>query len=69
MDGAFQNYDRVVELQIPAGEYVYFGYAAKQTDYYRGGGLQIWLPDEVIDDASLFDWNSIETAAEVLPAQ
>ena len=63
----FQNYDRVVEVEIPSGVYVHMGYAAKQTDRYRGGATQIWLEEDLINDTNLFDWATIEQQAELLP--
>lgn len=67
MQTPFQNYDRVVEVEIPSGVYVYMGIAGKQTERYRGGGTQFWLSDEVIDDSTLFDWNLIEASGDILP--
>ena len=63
----FQNYDRVVEVEIPAGVYVHMGYAAKQTERYRGGATQIWLEDVLINDPAMFDWTSLGQQAELLP--
>jgi hypothetical protein len=63
----FQNYDRIVEVEIPSGVYVYMGIAGKQTDRYRGGATQFWLSDEIIDNPSFFDWDVIEGAGELLP--
>lgn len=64
---AFQNYDRIVEVEIPSGVYVHMGYAAKQTERYRGGATQIWLEDALINDSSMFDWSLLEQQAELLP--
>ncbi len=59
--------DRIVEVEIPAGVYVHMGYAAKQTERYRGGATQIWLEDELINNSNYFDWNALAQQAELLP--
>ena len=62
----FQDYDRIVEVEIPAGVYVHMGYAAKQNERYRGGATQIWLEDDIIN-SSAFDWTLLDQQAELLP--
>lgn len=56
-NGPFQpNYDRWVEVEIPKGEYIYMGYAAKQTDKYIGGGTQIWIEDDLVQRLDQLGW-------------
>lgn len=55
-NGVFGNYTRWTEVEIPEGEYVYLGYAAKQSDRYRGGGTQVWIEDELIDRLDNQGW-------------
>lgn len=55
-------YDRYVEIEIPAGEYIYLGYAGKQTDEFPGGGSQIVIDDVTRDKMK---WN--EAIPQVLP--
>lgn len=65
--GPFQTYDRWTEVEIPSGEYVYMGYAAKQTDKYIGGGTQVWIEDDLVqrlDQEGL--WNAWEAASKPL---
>lgn len=60
----WQNYDRYVEVEIPADQYVYLGYASKMTDTAPGGGTQIWVDDVTVSD---IDWVAAASAATVLP--
>ncbi|MFD2255905.1 hypothetical protein ACFSSA_04375 [Luteolibacter algae] len=55
----------MAEVEIPAGEYVHMGYAAKMTDKAPGGGTQIWLDDDVVNNA--IDWDAAEATARNLP--
>lgn len=41
------------------------GYAAKMTDNAPGGGTQIWLDDDVVNNA--VDWDVAEATARNLP--
>lgn len=66
--GPFQNYDRWVEVEIPEGEYVYMGYAAKQTDKYIGGGTQIWIEDDLVNRLGQDGWwDAWATVSKPLP--
>jgi hypothetical protein len=60
----WQNYDRYVEVVIPADQYVYLGYASKMTNTAPGGGTQIWVDDATVSD---IDWVTAATTAIVLP--
>ena len=60
----WQNYDRYVEVEIPADQYVYLGIVGKQTENYIGGGTQIWVADDVRD---AMNWSAAEAAAQDLP--
>jgi hypothetical protein len=62
----FQDYDRVVEVEVPSGVYVHMGYAAKQSDRYKGGATQFWIEDDVINSPA-FDWDALEQQAQPLP--
>ena len=61
----WQNYNRYIEVEIPSGEYVHMGYVAKMTDNAPGGGTQIWLDDDVVNNA--IDWDAAEATARNLP--
>lgn len=49
------KYDQVVEVEIPAGVYVYLGYAADQGGKFKGGGMQMWIDDVARD--KLIEWD------------
>lgn len=60
----WQDYDRYIEVEIPADQYVYLGYAAKMTDNAPGGGTQIWVDDVTVSD---IDWVTAAATATELP--
>jgi hypothetical protein len=60
----WQNYNRYAEVEIPAGEHVALGYAAKMTNAAPGGGTQIWIDDTTV---GAIDWQAVAATATVLP--
>jgi len=61
--GPWQEYDSVLEIEVPAGHYMYLGEAASMA-WAPGGGMQVWLPDEAVDD---LPWEQAASAAWPLP--
>lgn len=53
-DDGTSAYDRFVEVEIPAGSYVYLGFAANQGGKFKGGGTQLWVDDKIRDK---IDWD------------
>jgi hypothetical protein len=51
------NYDSWIEIEIPAGSYVFTGVAGKMDGKYVGGGRQVWIEDDVVNGAGI-DWNN-----------
>lgn len=45
----WQQYDCVLEIEIPAGKYIYVGEAA-QMGKAPGGGMQVWIDDDTVAD-------------------
>ena len=53
--GAFKNYDRYEEIEIPSGTHVYMGYAAEQGGRFKGGGMQLWIDNIARDNKINWD--------------
>jgi hypothetical protein len=56
--GSFQpNYDSWIEIEIPAGSYVFTGVAGKMDGKWVGGGRQVWIEDDVVNGSGI-DWTN-----------
>ncbi len=56
--GSFQpNYDSWIEIEIPAGSYVFTGVAGPMDGKYVGGGRQVWIEDDVVNGGGI-DWGN-----------
>jgi hypothetical protein len=56
--GSFHpNYDSWIEVEIPAGNYVFVGVAGPMDGKYVGGGRQVWIEDDVVNGGGI-DWTS-----------
>jgi hypothetical protein len=59
----WQAYDRVLEMEVPAGSYMYLGDAASMGSA-PGGGMQVWLSDETV---AALPWQQAVSASWQLP--
>lgn len=54
--GSFQpNYDSWIEIEIPTGSYIFTGVAGKMDGKWVGGGRQVWIEDDVVNNSGI-DW-------------